>query len=114
MSDKTRTRKKKGKGKKKPARSRRTAATSDRHELYELSVQGPEAEVDFIDHAWQQRRGRIAHSVREDFCGTAIASVEWVKRRRDNTGSQARVAMGSGFESRGSNEPRARTDPGTR
>jgi SAM-dependent methyltransferase len=85
MSDKTRTRKK-SKGKRKPARtSRRTAATSDRYELYELSVQGPEAEVDFIDRAWQQRRGRLAHSVREDFCGTAIAAVEWVKRRRDNT-----------------------------
>ncbi len=84
MSDKTRTRKKR-KGKKKPVRSRRTAATSDRHELYELSVQGPDAQVDFLDRAWKQCRGRIAHSIREDFCGTAIASVEWVKRRNDNT-----------------------------
>ncbi len=84
MSDRTRTRKKR-KGKKKRARSRRTAATSDRNELYELSVQGPDAEVEFIDRIWRQRRKRLARSIREDFCGTAIASVEWVKRRPDNT-----------------------------
>ena len=84
MSDRTRTRKKR-KGKKKPARSRRTAATSDRNELYELSVQGPDAEVEFLDMIWKQRRKRLARSIREDFCGTAIASVEWVKQRRDNT-----------------------------
>ena len=84
MSDRTRTRKKR-KGKKKPARSRRTAATSDRNELYELSVQGPDAEVEFIDMIWKQRRRRLARSIREDFCGTAIASVEWVKQRHDNT-----------------------------
>ena len=84
MSDRTRTRKKR-KGKKKPVRSRRTAATSDRNELYELSVQGPDAEVEFIDMIWKQRRKRLARSIREDFCGTAIASVEWVKLRRDNT-----------------------------
>lgn len=85
MSSPTRTTKKKKKRGKKPARSRRTAATSDRHELYELSVQGPEAEGDFIDRTWRQRRRRLARSIREDFCGTAIAAAEWVKRRRDNT-----------------------------
>ena len=83
MSDRTRTSKRKGK--KKPVRSRRTAATSDRNELYELSVQGPDAEVEFIDKTWKQLRKRHARSIREDFCGTAIASVEWVKHRRDNT-----------------------------
>ena len=62
----------------------RTASTSDIHELYELSVQEPEAEVDFIDQVWKELRGRKASSIREDFCGTAIASVEWVKRRKTN------------------------------
>lgn len=86
MSSSTRTGKKKKRAKRrKPARSRRTAATSDRHELYELSVQGPDAEIEFIDKTWRQRRGRLARSIREDFCGTALASVEWVKHRRDNT-----------------------------
>ena len=62
----------------------RTASTSDIHELYELSVQEPEAEVDFIDQVWKELRGRKASSIREDFCGTAIASMEWVKRRKTN------------------------------
>ncbi len=83
MSDPTRTRKARKNHKKR--RSRRTAATSDKHELYELSVQGPEAEGDFVDKAFRQRRRRLARSIREDFCGTAIASAEWVKRRRSNT-----------------------------
>ncbi len=65
--------------------NRRTAATSDKHELYEQSVQNPEAEGDFIDQVWKERRRRLAHHIREDFCGTAVASVEWVKRRKTNT-----------------------------
>ncbi|MCZ6834405.1 MAG: methyltransferase domain-containing protein [Planctomycetota bacterium] len=63
----------------------RTASTSDIHELYELSVQEPEAEVDLTDQVWEEQRGRLATSIREDFCGTAIASMSWVKRRRANT-----------------------------
>ena len=30
----------------------RTAKTADRHELYELSVQNVESEIDFIDQVW--------------------------------------------------------------
>lgn len=74
----------KGKGKQK-RRSQRTAKTSDKHELYELSVQDTEAECDFIDQVWKERRKRLARRLREDFCGTAATSVEWVKRRKDNT-----------------------------
>lgn len=82
------SRQKKNANKKKQAAKRkgwRTAATSDIHELYELSVQEPEAEVDLIDQVWKEQRGRLAKSIREDFCGTAIASIEWVKRRPSNT-----------------------------
>ena len=66
-------------------RSRRTAGASDKHELYELSVQEPEAECDFIDQVWKERRHRLARHIREDFCGTALTAVEWVKRRKTNT-----------------------------
>lgn len=75
--------KSKAKTKKKP-RSRRTASASDKHILYELSVQNPEAECDFIDQVWKERRRRLAATIREDFCGTAAAAVEWVKRRDAN------------------------------
>ncbi|UCD74147.1 MAG: methyltransferase domain-containing protein [Phycisphaerales bacterium] len=63
----------------------RTAATSDLNELYELSVQEPEAECDLIDQVWKEKRKRLARSIREDFCGTAIVAMEWIKRRPDNT-----------------------------
>jgi SAM-dependent methyltransferase len=75
-----------GKGRRaaKPKRAWRTAKTSDRHELYELSVQNVEFEVDFIDKAWKTHRGRLASTLREDFCGTFAAAVEWVARRPTN------------------------------
>ncbi len=81
----TKTRKKKKKEQSKSKKPRRSASTSDKHELYELSVQSPEPECDFIDQAWRQRRQRRCHHLREDFCGTALASVEWVKRNKKNT-----------------------------
>lgn len=63
----------------------RTAATSDKYELYELSVQEPQAECDLVDQVWKERRGRTPHHIREDFCGTAAVCIEWVKRRRSNS-----------------------------
>ncbi|MAB83823.1 MAG: SAM-dependent methyltransferase [Phycisphaerae bacterium] len=53
-------------------------------ELYELSVQEPESEIDIIDQIWQEQREREASRLREDFCGTAAISIEWVKRRESN------------------------------
>jgi hypothetical protein len=62
----------------------RTAANSDKHELYELAVQEVVAECDFIDKAWKSKRGRLATTLREDFCGTAKACTEWARRRPTN------------------------------
>ena len=81
----TMTRKKKKTKKKQKGQNRRTAATSDKHELYEKSVQNPEGEAEFVDQVWKERRRRLARHIREDFCGTAVASVEWVKLRKTNT-----------------------------
>ena len=77
--------KRKEKRKKKPVEHWRTANGADRHELYELSVQNVESEVDFVDDVWKKQRGRLARTLREDFCGTFQSSVEWVQRRDDNT-----------------------------
>jgi SAM-dependent methyltransferase len=63
----------------------RTARGSDRHELYELSVQEPSSEVDLIDQVWKEQHSRKCQSIREDFCGTAAVCGEWVKRRKKNT-----------------------------
>ena len=73
--------------KKQPARRKgvwRTAANSDRHELYELAVQEVVSECDFVDKVWRSLRGRVASTLREDFCGTAKACTEWARRRRTN------------------------------
>jgi hypothetical protein len=68
-----------------PPPSERTAATADKHELYELSVQEPECECDLIQQVWDEQRGRVCRTIREDFCGTAAVCMEWVKRHDDNT-----------------------------
>jgi len=60
-----------------------TAGTADVLDLYERSVQEPEAEVELIDQVWRELRNRPCQRIREDFCGTAAVSIEWV--RRDET-----------------------------
>jgi SAM-dependent methyltransferase len=62
-----------------------SASNTNIHELYQLSVQNVEAEIDFIDETFEQIRGRKAITLREDFCGTGNTSAEWVRRRASNT-----------------------------
>ncbi|MEM6988315.1 MAG: class I SAM-dependent methyltransferase, partial [Pseudomonadota bacterium] len=64
---------------------KRTADTVDRHVLYQQSVQSPEFELDFMHKVFKACRNRAPRSMREDFCGTALASAQWVQRHRDNT-----------------------------
>jgi len=66
-------------------RPRYTAATADRHVLYQLAVQNVQTEIDFVDDTYRDLRGRRASRLREDFCGTANTACEWVRRRRTNT-----------------------------
>ena len=61
------------------------ALRADKHVLYEKSVQCPESEIDFIDATYRKLRGRYAALLREDFCGTANNSCEWVRRRATNS-----------------------------
>jgi cyclopropane fatty-acyl-phospholipid synthase-like methyltransferase len=62
-----------------------SASNTNKHELYQLSVQNVEAEIDFVDKTFEQIRGREAITLREDFCGTGNTSAEWVRRRSTNT-----------------------------
>ena len=61
------------------------AERADPHALYQESVQNSEFELDFMEATFKEGTGRPAHSMREDFCGTALSSVEWVKRNAKNT-----------------------------
>jgi len=67
-----------------PKRPPLTARNSDRHALYEQSVQEVAAEIDFVDRVFRKLRSRRATRLREDFCGTANTSCEWIRRRRTN------------------------------
>jgi hypothetical protein len=68
--------------------SRLTAKTADKHVLYQLSVQAPEAEVLFLTDWFKKIRGRRPLSLREDFCGSALLCAHWV------ASSKQRTAMG--------------------
>jgi hypothetical protein len=63
----------------------RTAQGSDIHELYELSVQDPDNEIDIIRQIWSEQRGRPCCSIREDFCGTAAVAIRWVREDETHT-----------------------------
>jgi len=60
------------------------AQLADRNDLYQRAVQCVEAEIDFVDQTFKALRGRHARVLREDFCGTANTSCEWVRRRPTN------------------------------
>ncbi|HNP34898.1 MAG TPA: class I SAM-dependent methyltransferase [Woeseiaceae bacterium] len=65
----------------KHAKSKLTMAQkADIHELYEMSVQNVENEVEFLQTTFKEIRGRTAYLLREDFCGTSAASCEWVRQ----------------------------------
>ncbi|HKX56969.1 MAG TPA: class I SAM-dependent methyltransferase, partial [Xanthomonadales bacterium] len=61
-------------------RKKTMAESADRHELYQMSVQDAETEISFILDTWNELRERPAEVLREDFCGTALAACEWVRR----------------------------------
>jgi len=52
--------------------------------LYQQSVQDVESEIDFVEQTWSELRRRPARLLREDFCGTANTSCEWVSRDEDH------------------------------
>jgi hypothetical protein len=66
------------------AQSHSRAELADRHYLYQHSVQDVESEIDFIEQTWSELRRRPALILREDFCGTANTSCEWVRRQEDH------------------------------
>ena len=59
--------------------------STDRHWLYQDSVQSPEEHVILFDQFYEAEHGKPASSLKEDFCGTALLSAEWVRTRPDNT-----------------------------
>jgi len=67
------------------SRSRYTASTSDKYDLYQKAVQSPKTDVDWLARVFRATRERNALSFREDFCGTGLLSAHWIQRGRDCT-----------------------------
>jgi cyclopropane fatty-acyl-phospholipid synthase-like methyltransferase len=65
-------------------RTRSLAARANRYELYQQSVQEPEADFRLIERAFRREHGRPPRLLREDFCGAALIACEWVKRHAEN------------------------------
>jgi SAM-dependent methyltransferase len=61
------------------------AEQADIHDLYEKSVQNVEHEIEFLQATFRNIRGRTAYVFREDFCGTASASCQWVRQGDEYT-----------------------------
>ncbi len=59
------------------------AAPFDKYYYYEKSVQNPSNEVEFFTEKYKEIRNKTAKTLREDFCGTAAISCEWVKQGKD-------------------------------
>ena len=70
--------------KQRKARRGGRARREDRYDLYERSVQEPEADIALIERVFKRHYGRPARSLREDFCGTAYFACEWVRRSAAN------------------------------
>ncbi len=66
------------------SRKRRTARNSDRHVLYQDSVQAPENDSRFLSRYFKRVTGQPLRHFREDFCGTAILSCHFVRLHRSN------------------------------
>ena len=62
-----------------------TAATADKHELYQLSVQSPEEDAKFLRRTYKSIRGKQATHLREDFCGTGLLASHWIKKGKQYT-----------------------------
>lgn len=59
------------------------AERADIHDLYEQSVQNVENEVEFLQTTFKSLAGRTGYLFREDFCGTASASCQWVRQGKE-------------------------------
>jgi hypothetical protein len=53
------------------------AEQAELHELYQSSVQSPEADCELFATIYEELRGRAPKVLREDFCGTALLSTTW-------------------------------------
>jgi len=74
----------KGGGAKKRPKKPKMADLADRHILYQKSVQAPDVDAEFMAEYYENYTGEPLRRFREDFCGTAILSCEFIKLHPEN------------------------------
>jgi len=62
------------------------AERCDKYQAYELALQSPEVDVELLQQIYKQARGRKAHHLREDFCGSAATLRAWLEQGSQFTG----------------------------
>src|SRR5262245_30844623 len=67
------------------ATARFSARSADKYALYQLAVQSPSEDVQFLARVYRGIRGKEALHLREDFCGTALLCTAWVRGRNERT-----------------------------
>ncbi len=68
------------------AKKQRTLAErADKYRLYQLSVQGTDADCDFFEQAYGDAFDAKPHRLWEDFAGAFAVCCEWVKRGKKRT-----------------------------
>lgn len=76
-----------GRDKAKSKRRRKTAADkADRHALYQRAVQDPQTDATTLAKLYRRFRKQAPLVLREDFCGTAVLTTEWVKSKKGRIG----------------------------
>lgn len=56
----------------------------EKYQLYEASVQNPEADINFINKEYKRMFNKVPLVLREDFCGTGVMACEWVKQSKEH------------------------------
>jgi SAM-dependent methyltransferase len=51
----------------------------DKYDLYRKAVQSPDADVEFFRDVYKKLKRKNPKYLREDFCGTFLLAIEWVK-----------------------------------
>lgn len=62
-----------------------TAASADKHLLYQQSVQDAETTQEFVDEIATSRGDKKPLRLREDFCGTALFCAKWIESDENRT-----------------------------
>lgn len=70
---------------KRKQKSRYTAKTADKYELYQLSVQSADVDIAFLRRVYKKKNGEQAIHFREDFSGTGLLTCEWISKGKQYT-----------------------------